>query len=291
MAFPPVTHVTSEREIAHAEHREYNLSTVNGRYTTGHELRQAARSGKLSGHTSGAVPGAVQANLVILPRDWAYDFLVFAQRNPKPCPLLEVGEVGDPRTRFLADNADIRTDLPRYRVFVDGELTEEPQEITSRWQDDFVFFLLGCSFTFERALSEAGVPLRHNQERVNVPMFRTSRECAGAGRFAPSPMVVSMRPLTPADAIRAVEITREYPRVHGSPIHIGDPAVLGIADINRPEWGDPVTIRTGEVPVFWACGITPQLAALVSRPPIMITHAPGHMFVGDRADYEFRLSG
>ena len=260
-------------------------------YRTGRELRQAARSGNFSGHTSGEAPGSVQANLVILTRDWAWDFLVFAQRNPKPCPILEVGEVGDPLTRIIADGADIRTDIPRYRVYIDGDLAEEPLEITSRWQEDFVFFLLGCSFTFEHALSEAGVPLRHNQEGVNVPMYRTARECAGAGRFKASPMVVSMRPLTPADAIRAVEITREYPGVHGSPVHIGDPDGLGIADITRPEWGDPVTIRQGEVPVFWACGITPQLAALVNRPPIMITHAPGHMFVGDKADYEFRLSG
>lgn len=266
-------------------------NTMKPKYATGLDLRMAARTGEFTGHTNGEAPGAVQANLVVLPRDWAYDFLVFAQRNPKPCPVLEVGEAGDPRTRFIADNADIRTDLPRYRVYIDGSLSDEPLDILSIWRDDYVFFLLGCSFTFERALSEAGISLRHNEEGVNVPMYRSGLQCSGAGRFASSPMVVSMRPLTPADAIRAVEITREYPGVHGSPVHIGDPAGLGISDINRPEWGDAVTIRPGEVPVFWACGITPQLAALVSRPPIMITHAPGHMFAGDRSDHEFRLSG
>lgn len=258
---------------------------------TGRDLRAAARSGTFSGHTSGVARGHIQANLVVLPRDWAYDFLVFAQRNPKPCPVLEVGEAGDPRTRTLAADADIRTDLPRYRVYQNGELSDEPRDIVRHWRDDFVFFLLGCSFTFERALLDAGMRLRHQDENVNVPMYRTNLQCRPAGRFAASPMVVSMRPFLPRDAIRAVEITREYPAVHGSPVHIGDPHAIGIADIDRPDWGDRVAIRDGEVPVFWACGITPQQAALVSRPPLMITHAPGHMFVGDQADHAYRLSG
>lgn len=260
-------------------------------FNSGRELRLAARSGAFHRPTSGEAPGYVQANLVILPRDWAYDFLLFAQRNPKPCPVLEVGEAGSPETAILADRADIRTDLPLYRVYERGELVEETGEILSRWRDDFVFFLLGCSFTFETALLQAGLRLRHQEEGVNVPMYRTNLVCRGAQRFLDSPMVVSMRPFAPADAIRAVEITREYPAVHGSPVHLGDPAGIGIADMGAPEWGDAVTIREGEIPLFWACGITPQLAALVSRPPLMITHAPGHMFLGDRADHEFRLSG
>ena len=260
-------------------------------YRTGSELRTAARSGAFTEHTSGRAPGYVQANLVVLPRDWAYDFLVFAQRNPKPCPVLEVGEAGDPCTSVLADDGDVRTDIPLYRVYEHGELVEEIPEITSRWRDDLVFFLLGCSFTFERALLDAGLALRHQDENRNVPMYRTNIICRGAGRFLSSPMVVSMRPYLPRDAIRAVEITREFPGVHGSPVHIGDPEHIGISRIDRPDWGDSVSIRSGEMPVFWACGITPQLAALVSKPPLMITHAPGYMFAGDRSDYAFHLSG
>lgn len=260
-------------------------------FQTGRELRAAARAGRFSGHTSGYAPGFIQANLVVLSRDWAWDFLLFAQRNPKPCPVLEVGEAGDPVTHDLAEGADIRTDLPRYRVYEHGELVEEVPEIGARWTEDLVFFLVGCSFTFERALVEAGMTLRHQEEGANVPMYRTSIPCRAAGRFQASPMVVSMRPFSTADAIRAVEITREFPAVHGRPVHLGDPRRIGISAIERPDWGDPVTIREGEIPVFWACGITPQLAALVSRPPLMITHAPGYMFVGDRADHEFRLSG
>ncbi len=258
-------------------------------FGSGRELRAAASDGSFTGHTSGLATGFIQANLVILPRDWAYDFLLFSQRNPKPCPVLEVGEAGDPHTVTLADGADVRTDLPRYRIYERGELVDEPTEIVNRWREDFVLFLLGCSFTFERALLDAGMTLRHQEENVNVPMYRTSIACRGAGRFQESPMVVSMRPFTPADAIRAVEITRDYPAVHGSPIHVGDPAAIGVSRIEHPDWGDPVTIRAGEIPLFWACGITPQAAALVSRPPIMITHSPGHMFVGDRSDYEFRI--
>lgn len=258
---------------------------------TGRALRAAARSGEFAGHTSGLARGHIQANLVVLPRGWAYDFLVFAQRNPKPCPILEVGEAGVPRTQTLAADADVRTDLPRYRIYENGELRDEPCDIVDYWRDDFVFFLLGCSFTFEMALLQAGMSLRHQDEGVNVPMYRTNLQCRPAGRFKTSPMVVSMRPFSARDAIRAVEITREYPAVHGSPVHIGDPRTIGIADIDQPDWGDRVTIHNGELPVFWACGITPQQAALVSRPPLMITHAPGHMFVGDRADHEYRLSG
>lgn len=257
----------------------------------GAELRAQARAGTFTTHTSGCAPGSIQANLVILDRDWAYDFLVFAQRNPRPCPILEVGEAGNPHTATLADRADIRTDLPRYRVYENGELVSEPLEITHLWREDLVYFLVGCSFTFERALTDARMTLRHQEEGVNVPMYRTTIPCSPAGRFASSPMVVSMRPFLPRDAIRAVEITREYPAVHGAPVHLGDPRGIGIQDITAPEWGDAVTIRDGEIPVFWACGITPQLAALVSRPPLMITHAPGHMFVGDLPDHAYRIPG
>lgn len=258
-------------------------------YSTGKELREAARSGAFTGQTSGYATGYVQANLAILPSDWAFDFLLFAQRNPKPCPLIEVGDIGNPYTRFCADNADIRTDFPRYRVFRNGELTDEPGDIADLWQDDFVYFLIGCSFTFETALLQAGMEIRHITGKSNVPMYKTSIACHPAGKFRETPMVVSMRPFSYRDCIRAIEITRDFPSVHGSPVHVGDPAAIGIRDLGAPDFGDPVSVGENEIPLFWACGVTPQMAAMVARPPLMITHAPGHMFVGDKKDSEYRL--
>jgi uncharacterized protein YcsI (UPF0317 family) len=258
-------------------------------YPTAKALREACRAGLFTAPTAGLATGHIQANLVVLPSDWAMDFMTFAQRNPKPCPLLEVGEVGAPFTRVLAEGADVRCDLPRYRVYRDGLLEGERSDIAALWRDDFVFFLLGCSFTFEQALLAAGLEVRHIAQGVNVPMYRTAIPCLSAGRFQQVPMVVSMRPFPAAAAIRAIEITRDYPAVHGSPVHLGDPAQIGIGSLERPDWGDPVTIQPGEIPLFWACGVTPQMAAMVARPPLMITHAPGHMFVGDRFDHDFRL--
>jgi len=223
-----------------------------------------------------------QANLVILPKSVAYDFLVFCQRNPKPCPLLDVTDPGSARPVLTVkpdSDVDLRSDVPLYRVYRYGKLESEVRDLTELWQDDFVCFLLGCSFSFEEALLRGGVPVRHLDERrpdgsyKNVPMFKTNRPCVRSGMFS-GPLVVSMRPMSPADAIRAVEITSRFPRVHGAPVHIGDPELLGIADINKPDFGDSVTVRPGEVPVFWACGVTPQAVALESKPPIMITHAP-----------------
>ncbi len=256
---------------------------------TGKEVRSGVSQQLITGPTSGMAPGFVQANLAILPADWAFDFLLFAQRNPKPCPIIEAGDMGNPFTKFCADGADIRTDIPKYRVYKHGEMTEELLDIKGLWQDDFVYFLLGCSFSFEDALIKAGLSIRHMEENVNVPMYTTNIMCHAAGKFHETPMVVSMRPFKAADAIKAIEITREFPTVHGSPVHIGNPEEIGIADISRPDFGDPVTIKEGEVPVFWACGVTPQMAAMVARPPLMITHAPGHMFVGDKMDHEFKL--
>jgi len=258
-------------------------------FKTGEEVRQACREDRWDKPTSGLASGYVQANLVILDKDWAWDFLVFAQRNPKPCPVLEVGEKGSYKTRFLANGADIRTDLPRYRVYKNGVLEKELNDITELWSDSFVFFLLGCSFSFEQSLSEAGIELRHIKENVNVPVYVTDISCAGAGRFPDCPMVVSMRPLSTDDAKKAEEITRELPSVHGAPVYMGDPEKIGITDINVPDFGEPVTIKEGEIPVFWACGVTPQKAAMVAKPPLMITHAPGHMFVGDKKNYEYKI--
>jgi uncharacterized protein YcsI (UPF0317 family) len=250
---------------------------------SGAEVRLAARAGKLDGPTAGLAMGYVQANLVIVPRELAFDFLLFCQRNPKPCPLLDVTEPGSPEPRLVAPGADLRTDLPRYRVYRNGELIDEPADLGRWWRDDLVGFLLGCSFTFESALLQAGMSLRHLEQNCNVPMFRTNIACRPAGMFH-GPMVVSMRPLTPAQAITATRVCGRFPRAHGVPVHFGDPAAIGIKDVHNPDFGDPVEIRPGEVPVFWACGVTPQAVAMQARPPFLLTHKPGHMFVTDLRD-------
>lgn len=252
------------------------------------ELRARFRRGELARPTAGLAPGFVQANLVVLPRELAFDFLLFTQRNPKPCPLLEVVEAGSAEPRLMAPGADLRTDLPLYRVYRDGALVEEPTDLAGFWSGDLVSFLIGCSFTFESALVEAGLPVRHIEQRTNVPMYITSLATVPAGAFH-GPMVVSMRPIPAGQVVRAVQVTSRFPAVHGAPIHIGDPAAIGIRDIGKPDLGDPVEIRAGEVPVFWACGVTPQAVAGASKPRLMLTHAPGHMFVTDRRDAEFAV--
>ena len=247
------------------------------------EVRLACRDGSLSGPTPGLAPGFVQANLVMLPKDWAFDFLLFCQRNPKPCPLLDVTEPGDPEPRGVAPGADLRTDLPAYRIWNHGELVAEPTDVKAYWRDDLVSFVIGCSFTFENALLERGIPIRHIEQNRNVPMYRTNRPCQSAGRFS-GPMVVSMRPLTPSQTISASLVCAKYPLAHGAPVHFGDPAAIGIADIDTPDYGDAVEIRPGEQPVFWACGVTPQAALAQAKPPFAITHKPGHMFLTDLRD-------
>lgn len=254
---------------------------------TGRDVRHAARTGKLAGPTPGLALGYVQANLVVVPRELAFHFLLFCQRNPRPCPLLDVTEPGNAEPKETAPGADLRTDLPCYRVYHNGELVAEPQELSQWWRDDLVGFLLGCSFTFENALIEAGVPLRHIECGCNVPMYRTNRACRPAGIFH-GPMVVSMRPLSPEQTITATQICSRFPRAHGAPIHFGDPGALGIGNLQKPDFGDPVEIRSGEVPVFWACGVTPQAVAMESRLPFLITHKPGHMFVTDWRDKDLQ---
>jgi len=243
-------------------------------------VRLAARDGRLRGHTSGLAPGYVQGNLAILPASLAGDFLRFCQRNPKPCPVLGISEPGSPRIPGLGADLDLRTDLPRYRVWHRGELVEEPTDILRHWRDDLVAFVIGCSFTFEHALIEDGVPLRHVEQGRNVAMYRTNIACQPAGAFA-GPMVVSMRPLRPADAIRAVQVTSRFPGVHGAPVHLGHPGMIGIADLARPDYGDAAEVREDELPVFWACGVTPQAVIAAARPDFAITHAPGCMLVTD----------
>jgi uncharacterized protein YcsI (UPF0317 family) len=246
-------------------------------------LRAAIRRGEFTGPTAGVAREYTQANLVALPEADAFDFLRFCLRNPKPCPVLEVTEPGSPEPAEHAPGADLRTDVPRYCVWRDGELTDQPTDVNEHWREDMVAFLIGCSFTFERALLAAELPVRHIELGVNVPMYTTAVACRTAGRFS-GPLVVSMRPMTPQQAIRATQVTGRYTAVHGAPVHVGDPLTLGIASLASPQYGDPVEIRDGEVPVFWACGVTPQAVAAASRPSLMITHAPGHMFVTDVRD-------
>jgi uncharacterized protein YcsI (UPF0317 family) len=253
-----------------------------------HEVRLMARSGALSGPTANLAPGFVQANLAILPRQFAYDFLLFCQRNPKPCPLLGVSDAGSIILDALGHDLDIRQDVPRYRVWRNGELVDEPTHISDIWRDDLVTFAIGCSFSFEEALLSVGIPIRHIEENRNVPMYRSSIETIAAGVFS-GPQVVSMRPMTPQDAIKAVQITSRFPSVHGAPVHVGDPLAIGIQDIDAPDYGDAVTIHDGEVPVFWACGVTPQAAIVRARPSFCITHAPGHMLVTDLVNADLSL--
>jgi uncharacterized protein YcsI (UPF0317 family) len=242
--------------------------------------RRRIRSGAFTGPTSGLAPGNVQANLVILPRELAHDFLRFAQANPRPCPVLAVSEAGAPGFPTLGEDLDMRTDLPRYRVWRRGELVDEPTDISHVWREDLVGFAIGCSFSFEEALLADGIEVRHITRDCNVPMYRTSIECTPAGVFS-GPMVVSMRPMKPADAIRAVQITSRFPSVHGAPVHIGLPEQIGIADIAKPDYGDAVPVGPDELPVFWACGVTPQAVIARVRPEFCITHAPGSMLITD----------
>ena len=252
------------------------------------ELRRMMRAGDLVRPTSGMAPGHVQANLAILPRDLAFDFLLFCQRNPRPCPLLEVIEAGEIEPHDFAPGADIRTDLPLYRVYEYGELTAEITDLTQIWRDDLVSFLLGCSFSFETALIRTGIEMRHMTCGTNVPMFKTSIDTAAAGVFD-GPMVVSMRPIPQEQIVRAVQVTSRFPAVHGAPVHVGDPAAIGIGDIYAPDFGEPVEFKDGETPVFWACGVTPQAVAMNAKPPLMITHAPGHMFITDKMDEDLAV--
>ncbi|WP_414578892.1 putative hydro-lyase [Anabaena sp. CCY 9402-a] len=247
------------------------------------EIRQLCREGKLDNPTPGLALGFVQANLVVLPYSLAFEFFLFCQRNTKSCPILDVTDVGDFEPKIIAPGADIRTDLPRYKIFRHGECVEEITDIRHFWRNDLVAFLIGCSFSFENAMLNAGLPVRHVEEKKNVPMYKTNIECLPTNIFS-SPLVVSMRPLPANQIVRAVEVTSRYYKAHGSPVHIGDPDAIGIKNLAQPDYGDAVTIRDGEVPVFWACGVTTQAAILQAKPELAITHAPGHMFISNLKD-------
>jgi uncharacterized protein YcsI (UPF0317 family) len=250
--------------------------------------RLSARRRELTGPTAHLAPGRVQANLAILPAGLADDFLRFCTRNPRPCPLVAVSEPGDPRLPALGADLDVRTDVPRYRVWRHGEIVEEPLDVTHVWRDDLVTFAIGCSFSFEEALMAAGIEVRHVACGTNVPMYRTNIDTVPAGPFA-GPMVVSMRPMKAADAIRAIQITARFPAAHGAPVHIGKPELIGIKDLAKPDYGSAVTVKSDEIPVFWACGVTPQSVVATVKPEFCITHYPGTMLVTDRKNTEFAI--
>ncbi|RDL45375.1 putative hydro-lyase [Marinomonas piezotolerans] len=252
------------------------------------QLRQAIRRQEHTGPTSGLATGAMQGNVVILPQAYANEFLLYCQKNPVACPLIGVSEVGDYRLPTLGHDIDIRHDVPEYYVYRDGVKVESLNDIEALWQEDMVAFVLGCSFSFEHALSTAGLPPRNIELGVNVSMFETNIATVPAGRFHGN-TVVTMRPYTPKDAIRAIQITTRFPKAHGAPLHFGSPEAIGIRDLSQPEFGDPVTIKDQEVPVFWACGVTPQLAIRNAKPPICITHAPGKMLITDILDTDLAV--
>lgn len=268
-----------------------DLAAVFGRagIKSAAHVRSLIRQGLWTHHTSGLADGYVQGNVVILPAAQAGDFLDYCQRNPKPCPVLAVSEPGQAALPALGADIDICTDVPRYRVWRDGELTEQPTDISGLWRKDLVTFVIGCSFSFEEALMQGGLSLRHIDQGRNVPMYRTNIATEAAGPFH-GPMVVSMRPFKAADAIRAVEITARFPNVHGAPVHLGNPAEIGISDLARPDYGDAVDLQPGEIPVFWACGVTPQAAITQARPAFCITHAPGAMLITDLFNHQLATS-
>jgi uncharacterized protein YcsI (UPF0317 family) len=262
--------------------------SVAGEFGGVREVRERIRAGEHTGPTGGLAPGYVQTNLVTLPEEYAFDFLKFCVRNPKPCPVLEVTDAGSPTPAVMAPGADLRTDVPRYRVYEDGELVDEPTDVASYWRGDLVSFLIGCSFTFEKALLDAGLRLAHLDQGRNVPMYVTNRKCAPSGPFS-GPMVVSMRPYRADEIPLAVAVSGRYPTMHGAPVHVGDPGSLGVRDLDEPEFGEAISVAEDETPLFWACGVTPQAVAMQAKPPLVITHSPGHMFVTDRRNAEYEV--
>ena len=256
------------------------MNNLSERETEPKEIRSAIRSGRWKGPTVKLAPGFVQANLVVLPKAWAFDFLLFCERNPKPCPILDVTEAGSPHPDMLAPGADLRTDIPRYHIYKDGKLVEESAEITLYWRDDFVAFLLGCRFTMEAALEAAGIPSWNIKEGIAPPNFISSIQTIPAGPFK-GPLVVSMRPIPAQYVVLAIEVSKRFPKAHGAPLHVGNPAFIGVQDLMKPDFGDGIALMENEIPLFWACGVTPLVAARMAQPEIMITHAPGHMFIGD----------
>lgn len=249
-------------------------------YASPKEIRKLFKKEEIIKPTAGMARGYAQANLISIPKELAFEFMLFAYRNPKPCPLLDVLEAGQVEPLMSTPGADIRTDLPKYRIYENGKLKEEVTNLKDYWREDLVSFLLGCSFTFEDALLKANIPIRHIEEDKNVPMFITNIETNEAGQFS-GPLVVTMRPLASSLISKAVQISGEYKEVHGAPVHIGNPEEIGINNINDPDFGDAVNVKENEIPVFWACGVTPQAVVMKSKLPFVITHSPGYMFITD----------
>ena len=248
-----------------------------------HDVRNAIRDQSYRGHTAGLGAGFLQANLAIMPESYALDFMRYCQRNPKPCPLTGVSDTGNPMMTTMGKDIDIRTDIPVFNIYQQGQLTSEATDISDIWQDDFVVFALGCSFTFEHALQRAGISLWHIQNDTTVPMFRSNIETVAAGPFH-GRMAVSMRAIPKESLRKTIDVSSRYPLAHGAPVHWGDPKKIGIQDVSRPDWGDPAPVAEGEIPVFWACGVTPQIAIEQAQLPICITHKPGHMLITDIAE-------
>lgn len=246
-------------------------------------IRQCIREGKYRSHTAGLAQGRLQANLAIMQEEYALDFMRFCQRNPKPCPLVGVSDTGNPSMFTLGSDIDIRTDVPAYNVYINGALTDVYHDIVERWSPDFVAFALGCSFTFEHALQAAKIPVWHIDHNKTVPMFRTNIETVAAGPFS-GPMVVSMRAIGDDRIEEVVQICKRFPLAHGSPVHWGDPSEIGINDVHFPDWGDACPVDKGQTAVFWACGVTPQVAIEQAKLPLFITHKPGHMLITDVED-------
>lgn len=242
------------------------------------EFRKKVRNNEYQKPTAGMCPRYAQTNLIVLPWEDAYDFLLFAQRNPKPIPILEVTEVGSRELQTLGNDIDVATDFPKYRIYRNGKMIDEYLSVVDFWHEDLVSFLIGCSFSFEDLLVDAGIEIRHITEKANVPMFNTNIPLKQAGKFSGN-MVVSMRPIKSSQIATAVNVTNRLPGVHGAPIQIGNPAEIGIYDLANPDYGDAVTINENEIPVFWACGVTPQAAVMASKPKFAITHSPGHMLI------------
>lgn len=260
-----------------------SVSHADLKTSSADQVRAAIRSGAYCGHTAGLAAGKLQCNLAILPEEYALDFLRFCQRNPKPCPVVGVGDTGKAGLKTLGHDIDIRSDVSKYRVFRDGTFVDEVTDISDIWANDLVTVALGCSFTFENALLRNDIPVRHIETGRNVPMYRTDIDLTPAGRFA-GQMVVTMRPIPKEQVAEAKSISSKFPQAHGSPIAVGDPALIGIADLSKPDWGDAVEIKAGEIPVYWACGVTPQNVLLDANLPICITHSPGHMLISDVAE-------
>lgn len=247
------------------------------------EVRTEIRAGRYTAHTAGLGRGSLQANLVIMPEEFAFDFMRYCQRNPKPCPITGVSDTGNPMMFTMGNDIDIRTDVPAYNIYRNGRLDISVTNIAEIWRDDFVVFTLGCSFTFEHALLDAGINLWHIDNDRTVPMFRSSIETTPAGPFS-GKMVVSMRSVCEERVDEVIEISRRFPLAHGAPVHVGDPKAIGITDLSSPDWGDPAPVGANEVPVFWACGVTPQVAIKAAQLPICITHKPGCMLITDIAE-------